>query len=143
MNVRLEAINLLKKIHRGLKYNYVDSELKEISEYLAGCIGKNDRYEKRVKNLLEAIKERDKKIYSLKQQINNNLPKTKGKEIELYNYIETSTINEALEMLKSECKHSLKDKSNCEAILQNKINICEKIINKNNELLKKWKVEGE
>ena len=46
-------------------------------------------------------------------------------------------------MLKSECKHSLKDKSNCETVLQNKINICEKIINKNNELLKKWKVEGE
>ena len=137
MNVRLEAINLLKKLHRRLKFNYTDSELKEISEFLASKITKEEKLNQRVKKLLLAIKERDQEIANLKRIIRESTPKTKAKDVLTYNYIEMQTINEALEMLIGECEYTLKhDKSICISPLIHKKNLAEIIINRNKEKMK-------
>lgn len=124
MNVRLEAINLLKKLHRGLKYNYADSELKE-------------KLNERVAKLLKAIKGRDEQIYDLKKVIKESTPKTKAKEAITYNYLEMKTINESLEMLVGEIENTLKNDKVCSVQpLIYKKNLALSIINRNKETMK-------
>lgn len=137
MNVRLEAINLLKKLHRGLKYNYADSELKEIAEFLADKITKEEKLNERVAKLLKAIKGRDEQIYDLKKVIKESTPKTKAKEAITYNYLEMKTINESLEMLVGEIENTLKHDKLCSVQpLIYKKNLALNIINRNKETMK-------
>lgn len=137
MNIRLEAINLLKKLHRGLKFSYTDSELREISEFLASKITKEEKLNERVKKLLLVIKSQSDEITDLKRTIRESTPKTKAKEVVTYNYLEMKTINEALGLLIGECEDTLKSsKAYSIQTFVNKINIAKKIIERNTQKLK-------
>ena len=145
MNVRLEAINLLRKLHKNLKFDYVDSDLKQIAEYLALLINKNDKLKKKNEKLFSVIKSNYEEIARLKRLLKDkeDLPKTKGKEINIYNYLEMKVINEGLELLVKECSDVLKtNKAMCQSSYMSTINIANQVISKNKKYLKQYDLLG-
>lgn len=143
MNVRLEAINLLKKIHRGLQFNYADNELKQIAEYLAGKIVAEEKLRERNENLLGRIVKQADEITELKRKFKDNTPKTKAKEAVTYNYLDMKIINEALDMLIGECESTLKNNKSYDAqSFINKINIAKRVKDRNVQKLKNIETEN-